>query len=135
MPEKHKAQRKRTDRGVTVEAIVDAATTMFLRKGYRDTSTDEIAALAGVSKQTIYRNFPDKDVLFDTIVRGVIDRVQSFLRDATLVLGATRDLRGDLREVAKKCGATASQADLELEANEGVAVFLAAYATPQETGP
>ena len=118
-----------------MEAIVDAATTMFLRKGYRDTSTDEIAALAGLSKQTIYRNFPDKHVLFDTIVRGVIDPLQSFLRDATLVLGATRDLRGDLREVAKKCGATASRADLELEANEGVAVFLAAYATPQETGP
>ena len=34
-------------------AIMEAATTVFLRSGYLGTSMDEIAALAEVSKQTV----------------------------------------------------------------------------------
>ena len=49
-------------------AILDAATTLFLRNGYRGTSMDEIAALAGVSKQTVYKHFADKERLFSEIV-------------------------------------------------------------------
>ena len=41
-------------------AILEAATTLFLRNGYRGTSMDEIAALAAVSKQTVYKHFADK---------------------------------------------------------------------------
>ncbi len=43
------------------KAIVGAATTTFLHKGYLGTSMDEIAALAGVSKQTVYKHFADKE--------------------------------------------------------------------------
>ena len=35
-------------------AILDAATGVFLQKGYLATNMDEIAALAAVSKQTVY---------------------------------------------------------------------------------
>jgi TetR/AcrR family transcriptional repressor of mexJK operon len=44
-------------------AILDAATAAFLRSGYT-ASVDDIAAAAGVGKQTVYRHFGDKQALF-----------------------------------------------------------------------
>src|SRR3954466_113264 len=45
------------------QAILDAATAAFLRHGYA-ASVDDIAAVAGVGKQTVYRHFGDKQALF-----------------------------------------------------------------------
>jgi TetR/AcrR family transcriptional regulator, mexJK operon transcriptional repressor len=42
--------------------VVDAATTLFLRHGYLGTSMDQIAAFAAVSKPTVYKFFPDKEL-------------------------------------------------------------------------
>jgi NAD(P)-dependent dehydrogenase (short-subunit alcohol dehydrogenase family) len=54
-------------------AILDAAATVFLRNGYVGASMDEIAALAAVSKQTVYKHFADKERLFSEIVVGTVD--------------------------------------------------------------
>jgi TetR/AcrR family transcriptional regulator, mexJK operon transcriptional repressor len=45
------------------QAILDAATKAFLRSGYA-ANVDDIAAAAGVGKQTVYRHFGDKQALF-----------------------------------------------------------------------
>src|SRR3954453_12113204 len=55
-------------------AILDAATEVVLQKGYLATNMDEIAALAAVSKQTVYKNFPGKETLFVEIVSNVTNR-------------------------------------------------------------
>lgn len=52
-------------------AILDAATTLFLRGGFRGTSMDEVAAAAAVSKQTVYKQFGSKEGLFRAIIEGV----------------------------------------------------------------
>src|SRR2546423_11239144 len=52
-------------------AIIEAATTLFLRSGYQGTSVEDIAALAAVSKRSVYNNFGDKERLFTEIVTGV----------------------------------------------------------------
>ena len=44
-------------------AVTEAATSLFLSKGYDGTTMDEVAALAGVSKPTLYRYFADKEQL------------------------------------------------------------------------
>lgn len=50
------------------EAIVCAAAQVFMASGYGAASMDQIAAEAGVSKQTVYSHFGAKDALFEEIV-------------------------------------------------------------------
>lgn len=59
------------------EAILEAATSVFLDKGYSGTSMDDIAKLAAVSKQTVYKHFSDKEKLFADIVLATTDRLDS----------------------------------------------------------
>ena len=82
------------------EAILDAARTAFLRNGYLGTSMDEIAAEAGVSKQTVYRQFTDKEGLFTEIVLGTIDQVGDPFFTGIETLDDSEDLEADLREIA-----------------------------------
>src|SRR5438874_1011894 len=53
--------KRRAGRLASSGPILEAATTLFLRRGYLGTSMDEIAALASVSKQTLYTHFADKE--------------------------------------------------------------------------
>jgi AcrR family transcriptional regulator len=53
------------------EAIVQAATELFLDAGYGAASMDAIAARARVSKRTVYSYFPGKDALFGAVMGNV----------------------------------------------------------------
>jgi TetR/AcrR family transcriptional repressor of mexJK operon len=83
-------------------AIVGAATTVFLRNGYLGTSMDEIAALAGVSKQTVYKHFADKQSLFSAIVTATVDEVANPNTDEVRKLSDTADIERDLRDFARR---------------------------------
>jgi AcrR family transcriptional regulator len=48
--------------------ILEAATRLFTEQGYDGTSVDDIAAAAGVSKQTVYSHFGNKERLFGVAV-------------------------------------------------------------------
>ena len=82
------------------QAIIQAAIEVFLRHGYVGATTDEVAARASVSKQTLYKHFGDKQHLFaeiilDTtvhVVDGLSNAVASTLQDAQDVRKALRDL-------------------------------------------
>lgn len=50
------------------EAIVRTAVEEFRSAGYEATSMDRIAAVAGVSKRTVYNHFPSKEELFALIL-------------------------------------------------------------------
>lgn len=84
------------------QAIVDAARTVFLRNGYLGTSMDEIAALAAVSKQTVYKQFVDKERLFIDVIQGSVQDVDSETQAATHVLGETDELERDLDRLAQR---------------------------------
>jgi TetR/AcrR family transcriptional regulator, mexJK operon transcriptional repressor len=83
-------------------AIVEAATTVFLRNGYRGASMDEIAARAGVSKQTIYKRFPDKESLFAEIVVSTVDEASDPVHAEVRDLEDTGDVEADLRDLARR---------------------------------
>ena len=49
-------------------AILDAAWTLFLEKGFERTTLGDIIALSGGSRSTLYEQFGDKDGLFETAI-------------------------------------------------------------------
>ena len=81
-------------------AIVDAATQVFLQKGYLATNMDEIAALASVSKQTVYKNFPGKESLFVAIVSAVTNRAGDRVHSEMPDLAEGEDVAAYLRRYA-----------------------------------
>lgn len=74
--------------------ILDAATELFLRDGYGETSIDSILEVSGGSKATLYNYFPTKDDLF----RAVIDEVMA--SDAPPRLDAGADPRKTLIDLS-----------------------------------
>jgi TetR/AcrR family transcriptional regulator, mexJK operon transcriptional repressor len=82
--------------------IMEAATAAFLRNGYLGTSVDEIAAAAGVSKQTVYKHFTDKERLFTEFALGTIDQVGEPFFAAIGTLEDSDDLETDLRGLARQ---------------------------------
>lgn len=55
--------------------ILEAALDVFVANGYVGTSTDQLAAAAAMSKQTIYRAFGDKEGVFAALIRAECDRI------------------------------------------------------------
>lgn len=84
------------------DAIAAAARATFLAKGYAGTSMDEIAALAEVSKRTIYNHFADKDQLFTEIVTADIADADRGTQAMLAALSSTDDIERDLREFARR---------------------------------
>jgi TetR/AcrR family transcriptional regulator, mexJK operon transcriptional repressor len=62
---KHRAEARRRR---TRESILGSASDLFLTRGFLETNMDDVAAAAGVSKQTVYAHFRTKEALFLEIV-------------------------------------------------------------------
>jgi TetR/AcrR family transcriptional repressor of mexJK operon len=61
--------------------IVATARQLFLERGYDATSLDDVAAISGVSKTTVYNNFADKQALFSAVVLGVTANAEQILAE------------------------------------------------------
>lgn len=83
-------------------AILEAATRVFLAKGYLGSSMDEIAATAAVSKQTVYKHFADKERLFAEIVNGTVNEASDVVYREVLDLNDRDDLESGLRKLARR---------------------------------
>ena len=90
-------------------AILNAATTLFLRDGYPATSMDQIAAVAAVSKQTVYKQFADKESLFREIVTDTVAEVADPVAQQVAGLRDSSDLETDLRALARTLLAQVTQ--------------------------
>ena len=84
-------------------AILAAATEVFLQHGYLGASMDEVAAKAGVSKQTVYKQFENKERLFAEIVLGTSDQLMDGLVQAYAeTLDGAADAREGLQALARR---------------------------------
>lgn len=84
------------------DAILSAARELFLRKGYAGASMDEVAAAAGVSKQTIYKQFSDKDLLFAAVLTADIEETAGHTSDLVDALANAQDVTAALRAFARQ---------------------------------
>lgn len=57
------------------QAVLNAATAMFIAQGFGATSMDAIAEAAGVSKRTVYGHFETKQSLFAAVIQSLCARV------------------------------------------------------------
>ena len=57
------------------ERILDAALTVFSRRGYRQAGVDEVGRQAETSKGGVYFHFPTKESLFLELLRTTADRL------------------------------------------------------------
>jgi TetR/AcrR family transcriptional repressor of mexJK operon len=83
-------------------AILEAARQVFLRKGYLGTSMDEIAAAASVSKQTVYKQFADKETLFYDVIDSTIVEFDNPFFEAIAQLTEEDDVEQHLLEVGRQ---------------------------------
>jgi len=57
------------------ERILDAAFTVFSRRGYRQAGVDEVGRQAETSKGGVYFHFPTKESLFSELLKTTADRL------------------------------------------------------------
>ncbi|MEN3037555.1 MAG: TetR/AcrR family transcriptional regulator [Candidatus Kryptonium sp.] len=86
-----KSKRREIIRERHKQEIVESALYLFGKKGYKDTTIEEIAEHAQFSKGAIYFYFSSKKQLFDEILKNLFDKVQSFADEA-------RTYKGDAKE-------------------------------------
>ena len=61
----------------TKRKIFNTAVKLFAEKGYDNASTEEITAMAGVAKGSLYYHFPKKEDIFDTMVKEGMDLLKN----------------------------------------------------------
>src|SRR5690606_41317726 len=60
--------------------IMDEARSLFFRYGFSKVTMDEAAEGLGMSKKTLYRYFPSKEVLLEEITAAHIDECDARMR-------------------------------------------------------
>ncbi len=65
------------------EQLLDVALEVFARTGYHDTSMNDVAEAAGVTKPVLYQHFESKRELFQALLDAVGWRMLSAIREGT----------------------------------------------------
>lgn len=89
-------------------SILEAAAEVFCRQGFAGASIDEIAAVACVSRQTIYNHYREKETLFMAVVDDVMTRANGMLFSILSTFpdkadNLEDDLTGFLVRINKNC--------------------------------
>ncbi len=113
--------RKERDRARTErrrQAVLDAATRVFVRQGFHRTLISDIAKEAGVGQGTFYRHFPDKRAIFEAVFDRFVDSL--FAEFA----GMSANLPKDAREYRDSSVAAILRVARGLERNQDLAKML-----------
>ena len=71
--------------------LLDAATEVFVARGYHAAAMDEIAERAGVSKPVLYQHFPGKQDLYLALLDESVDRLVEAVTGAIRSTAENRD--------------------------------------------
>lgn len=64
------------------EHLIEVATELFNRLGYRAAGVDQVIAEAGIAKTTLYRHFKSKDELIVAVLRRIDEQLRDDMRQA-----------------------------------------------------
>src|SRR5258708_28156922 len=117
----------RAPRSPEREAILMAATPIFLRYGFKKTSMDDVARAAGVSRQGLYLYFDTKDLLF----REALQHLMSHLISAARAAAEDRNL--SLRD--RLLGAFEAVCEQAFKVNPSTARWINRLACRSASGP
>ncbi len=81
------------------EAILKGAKAVFLKHGFGDANMDEVAAVAGVSKMTVYRHFGSKEDLFAGVITESCQQLVSDEIEEVFALPIREALRAYARKM------------------------------------
>ncbi len=84
----------RMPRSARRRQLLDAASEIFVERGYHSAGMDEIAVYAGVSKPVLYQHFPSKLDLYIAVVDSHAEKLVSDVNNALLT---TKDNRQRVR--------------------------------------
>ena len=73
-------ERKRRD---TLQRIAQTGLELFVAKGYEETTLDDIAAAAGISRRTFFHYFKSKDEILLAWQAGLVDAVRDAVLEAS----------------------------------------------------
>jgi len=97
-PRKQPRQTRSRD---TVQAILQAAAQVFSKLGYAATTTNHIAARAGVSIGSLYEYFPSKDALLVALLDEHVAEGEAILNAVWTDLDTCRDMHDVVRRFAR----------------------------------
>lgn len=84
------------------EAILDVATSLFLEKGYSDTSTSDVCRKANISKPSLYHFFKSKrNLFFSCHMRSINQILKPFLDEASAIADPDKRIRFMVRDFTK----------------------------------
>lgn len=58
-----------------VDKILDKATELFMRNGFKIVTMDDIANTMGISKKTIYQHYENKNVLVESSAKKIVENI------------------------------------------------------------
>src|SRR5437588_7649843 len=83
--------------GPTAQRILAAARAHFFAHGFRSVTMDDLATELGMSKKTLYAEFPSKTALLRAVL---LDKFASVEKDLAAVIGrGSRDATAGLQEL------------------------------------
>lgn len=88
-------------KSIKAERALDGATDVFTRYGYARTTMADIAAKAGMSRPALYLLYPDKEAIFETVIRRMDERK---LNEISKALAPMDDLSDRLRTACVSWG-------------------------------
>ena len=100
----HGGRPSRLESAQLSDRILDVATALFLNDGFGATSIEAVAKRAGISKRTLYHRFSGKEMLFEAVVRRLIERwtppFDTALLEAPSLAEGLRQAAGHMLKVA-----------------------------------
>lgn len=75
-------ERKQKEKRMRKEAILEAARKVFLEKGFKGATMEDIAGTSNFTKKTLYAYFNSKDELYYDIIREGFDILNSLINES-----------------------------------------------------